>query len=388
MALLLLIAAAFAAGAINSVAGGGTFLTFPSLVFAGVPAVAANASSTVALVPGSLASAISYRGDIQRAEEKRLKLWFLVSVLGGALGAGLLLCTSDRTFRQVAPWLLLFATVLFAFGPQVSLALRGRLHSNQALLLALLIPISIYGGYFGGGIGIMILAAFRLYGLDDIHAMNGMKTILSGSLNAIAALIFITAHQVAWVPTLVMMVSAIAGGYLGPVLARRAPPAAVRATVSVVGAVLPAWFFHISHQSAKSAARRRPPTALQHRPDPPRLKSAMPQFLGPRQLARGYLQKPLKDLSPYLFDRRLPIRNPARIDIHVVAHAPVGLRIARDLQHRNARKTNGAAPARGKGNQVDPARSQSSKRNRIIAWRVHKDKARLHNPLCIINRVF
>jgi uncharacterized membrane protein YfcA len=246
MALLLLIAAAFAAGAINSVAGGGTFLTFPSLVFAGVPAVAANASSTVALVPGSLASAISYRGDIQRAEEKRLKLWFLVSLLGGALGAGLLLCTSDRTFRQVAPWLLLFATALFAFGPQVSLALRGRLHSNQALLLALLVPISIYGGYFGGGIGIMILAAFRLYGLEDIHAMNGMKTILSGSLNAIAALIFIAAHQVAWVPTLVMMVSAIAGGYLGPVLARRAPPAAVRATVIVVGACMTAWFFHIA----------------------------------------------------------------------------------------------------------------------------------------------
>ena len=243
---LLLIAAAFAAGAINSVAGGGSFLTFPSLVFAGVPAVIANASNTVALVPGSMASVIGYREDIQRLADKRLKSWFLTSLAGGAVGAALLLFTSDTTFRRVAPCLLLFATLLFAFGNQVSLALRGRLHASQALMLVLLFPIAVYGGYFGGGIGIMILAAFRLYGLTDIHGMNGMKSILGGSLNAIAALIFISAHEVYWRPTLLMMAAAIVGGYTGPVIARRMNPKFIRGIVIAVGAAMTAYFFHIA----------------------------------------------------------------------------------------------------------------------------------------------
>lgn len=243
---LLLAAAAFAAGAINSVAGGGSFLTFPSLVFAGIPAVMANASSTVALFPGSLASAISYREDIRALEEKRLKSWWIISLIGGAIGAVLLLVTSDKTFRQIAPWLLLFATLLFAFGGRVSAALRGKLHSNHALMLALLFPVSIYGGYFGGGMGIMILAAFRLYGLTDIHGMNGIKTVLGGSLNAIAAIIFIAARQVDWRPTLLMLVSAVAGGYLGPILARRMRPVVIRAIVIAVGASMTIYFFRIA----------------------------------------------------------------------------------------------------------------------------------------------
>lgn len=243
---LLLMAAAFTAGIINSVAGGGSFLTFPALVFARVPAVIANASSTVALVPSALAAGISYRGDIQRLEEKGVKSWFVVSLLGGGIGAGLLLVTSDKTFREIAPWLLLFATLIFAFGAQISTAFRGRLHGSQGLMLCLLFPVSVYGGYFGGGIGIMILAAFRLYGLKDIHGMNGVKTLLSGSLNAIAALIFIAAHQVYWIPTLVMMVAGIGGGYVGPVLARRLPPGVIRIVVIIVGAVMTAYFFQIA----------------------------------------------------------------------------------------------------------------------------------------------
>ena len=244
--ILLLIAAAFAAGAINSVAGGGSFLTFPSLVFAGVPAVIANASNTVALVPGSLASAFAYRSDVARIEEGRVKTWFFVSLLGGAIGAVLQLFTSDKTFRQVAPWLLLFATLLFAFGGRISLALRGRLHSSQALMLILLFPIAVYGGYFGGGIGIMILAAFRLYGLTDIHGMNGIKTILSTALNAVASIIFIAAHQIWWRPTLLMMAAGIAGGYLGPIMARRMKPEIIRAIVIAVGVIMTIYFFRIA----------------------------------------------------------------------------------------------------------------------------------------------
>src|SRR6185437_7047625 len=246
MIYILLVAAAFVAGAINSMAGGGSFLTFPSLVYAGIPAVMANASSTVALVPGSIASAISYRGDIERLNEQRIKSWWIVCLVGGAIGAALLLFTSDRTFRQIAPWLLLFATLLFAFGPQVSLAFRDRLHGNQPLMLLLLFPISVYGGYFGGGMGIMILAAFRIYGFTDIHGMNGIKAVLGGSLNAIAAIIFISAHQVRWIPALVMMAAAIAGGYLGPAFARRLRPAAIRGIVIAVGALMTAYFFHIA----------------------------------------------------------------------------------------------------------------------------------------------
>ncbi|MDQ2773308.1 MAG: sulfite exporter TauE/SafE family protein [Acidobacteriota bacterium] len=246
MVYLLLFAAAFAAGAINSVAGGGSFLTFPSLVFAGIPAVIANASSTVALVPAAFASGVAYRKDVERLNERRLKVWLIVCFIGGLIGAGLLLVTSDKTFRQIAPWLLMFATLLFAFGQQVSNAMRGRLHSSQLLMLLLLVPISIYGGYFGGGIGIMILAAFRLYGMTDIHAMNGIKTLLSATLNAVAAVIFIVAHKVDWPPTLLMMAAGIAGGYAGPILARRLKPNTIRRVVIVVGVIMTIYFFHIA----------------------------------------------------------------------------------------------------------------------------------------------
>lgn len=189
---------------------------------------------------------MSYRKDVQKLGEGRVKSWFVLSIFGGLIGAVLLLYTSDRTFRQIAPWLLLFATLLFAFGNQVSIGLKGRLHSSQALMLLMLFPISIYGGYFGGGIGIMILAAFRLYGLTDIHAMNGIKTLLATSLNTVAALIFIFSHEVAWPPTLVMMAAGIAGGFMGPAMARRMKPVVIRAVVICVGVVMTAYFFHIA----------------------------------------------------------------------------------------------------------------------------------------------
>lgn len=244
MVWLLLIGAGFAAGIVNSLAGGGSFLTFPSLVYGGVPAIAANASSTVALVPAALSSGFAYRGDMKQLQEPRLKAWFGVSLLGGLIGAGLLLVTSDRTFRLIAPWLLLFATVVFTFGKRISDGLRGRLHGNQVWMLCLLFPIAIYGGYFGGGIGIMILAAFRLYGITDMLAMNGLKTLLSGTLNAIAALIFIAAHQIWWTQTLVMMAAGIAGGFAGPYLARRLSQGVIRTIVITVGILMTAWFFH------------------------------------------------------------------------------------------------------------------------------------------------
>ena len=243
MTVFLLVLAAFAAGVINSVAGGGSFLTFPALVFSGVPSVVANASSTVALLTGSVATGFSYRNDIRRIGKRYIWWWLLLSVAGGALGAILLLSTSDHSFRQIAPWLLLFATLVFAFGGPISQALRGRAHSNTFVMLALLFPITVYGGYFGGGMGIMLLAAFRLFGLTDIHGMNGMKALIAATLNSIAAAIFIAAHQVAWRPTLYMTAAGIAGGYLGPVLARRIPQHILRIIVIAIGSIMTLYFF-------------------------------------------------------------------------------------------------------------------------------------------------
>jgi len=246
MIYLLLIAAGFGAGFINSLAGGGSFLTFPALVVSGVPAVMANASSTVALVPGAFTSGAAYRSDIRRLNESQLTVWLVVSLIGGILGAWLLLVTSDRTFRQFAPWLLLFATLVFAFGSQISIAMRGRLHRNQLLMLFLLFPISLYGGYFGGGIGIMFMAAFRLYGMTDMHGSLGIKAILGASLNAIASILFIAMHKVDWIPTLIMMAAAITGGFIGPMFARRLKPGAIRAIVITVGLLMTVYFFRIA----------------------------------------------------------------------------------------------------------------------------------------------
>jgi hypothetical protein len=158
--LILLAGAAFLAGVLNSVAGGGSFLTFPALVYTGVPPVPANTSNTVALVPGSLASVVAYRREFSRVAGLNLMLWYVVSLCGGLIGAVLLLRTPDILFRHIAPWLLLFATLLFAFGRQVSEVFRGRLHASEPLMMMILFPIAVYGGYFGGGIGIMMLAAF------------------------------------------------------------------------------------------------------------------------------------------------------------------------------------------------------------------------------------
>lgn len=245
MTYLLLIAAGFGAGFINALAGGGSFLTFPALVMSGVPAVMANASSTVALVPSAFTSAVAFREDIRRLNESRWKTWLAVSLVGGILGAWLLLVTSDRTFREIAPWLLLFATLVFAFGRHIGVALRGRLHGNQLWLLCLLFPISVYGGYFGGGIGIMFMAAFGLYGLTDMHASLGIKAILGASLNLVAAVLFIAMHKIEWIPTLVMMAAAIIGGIVGPMFARRLNAGTIRAIVTAVGVAMTVYFFRV-----------------------------------------------------------------------------------------------------------------------------------------------
>ncbi len=243
MTILLLVVAAFGAGLMNSVAGGGTFLTFPALVFAGVPSVMANATSTVAVFPGALASAWAYRKDFPTIEGLRTRTVLTVSLAGGILGALLLIYTPEHTFNELVPWLLLAATVLFAAGKRLTPFLRRHIHLGPTALCIIQFLIALYGGYFGGAMGIMMLALFGLFGLTDINAMNALKTLLAGLLNAVAVVCFVVAGQVAWTPALIMLVSAVAGGYAGARIARKMNPDHVRAVIILIGLAMTAIFF-------------------------------------------------------------------------------------------------------------------------------------------------
>lgn len=247
---LFLFIAAVGGGVLNSVAGGGSFLTFPTLLFTGVPAIQANATSAVALWPGSVASTIAYRREVLGLG-KRIVPLSLVSILGGFLGARLLLSTSQESFRALIPWLLLAATVVFAFGSPLVARMRrekggaagsrGRLH--RILVLGVQLVIAIYGGFFGGGIGILMLAALTLFGMEDVQVMNGLKNWLATCINGTAVVTFVLAGTVYWPQALVMLVGAVAGGYLGASTARRLDPQIIRTFVLIVGTVLTIYFF-------------------------------------------------------------------------------------------------------------------------------------------------
>jgi uncharacterized protein len=237
------VAAAFAAGAINAVAGGGTFLTFPALIVAGISPIAANATSTAAVAPGALASALAYRQDVAGMGRSLLLGLVAISLVGGLLGAMLLLWTPESTFAHLIPWLLLGATLLFAGGRRVATAVRSRVEVGPKAILIGQFFIAIYGGYFGGGIGILMLGMMTVAGMTQVNQMNGVKTLLSGCLNAVAVITFAIAHTIVWAPAAIMAVAAIAGGYAGGAIARRVDPARVRALVIVIGVAMTLYFF-------------------------------------------------------------------------------------------------------------------------------------------------
>ncbi|MBP7145969.1 MAG: sulfite exporter TauE/SafE family protein [Acidobacteria bacterium] len=246
---ILLFGAALLAGALNSVAGGGSFISFPTLIFTGVPPIAANATNTVALWPGAVASVGAYRREFRGAG---LLLWVmaLVSLLGGAAGALLLLKTPETTFVRVLPWLLLAATLIFALGPWLNERLRrargNRPHPAGLVLAAAAlgqVVISVYGGFFGGGIGMLMLAALSLVGMTNIHAMNALKTLLSALINGVAVVAFAVAGVVAWPQALLMIAGAVVGGYGGAWYAQKIDPRLVRRFVVLTGAAMTAYFF-------------------------------------------------------------------------------------------------------------------------------------------------
>ena len=239
----LLAGAAFCGGGLNAVAGGGSFLTFPALVFAGLPPIAANATSAVALCPGYLGSAAGFRAELGSQPRSRLVREGLVCALGGTAGALWLLATPARMFTHLVPWLLLFATGLFALGPRLSrpaAAPSRRLSPAQA---AGLFAVSMYGGYFNGGLGILLMALYGLAGVPGVHAANALKNYHSLVLSLLSVGTFALAGIVRWLPALVMMAAAIAGGFLGARLARRLPGGWVRGLVVAAGLAMAAVFF-------------------------------------------------------------------------------------------------------------------------------------------------
>ena len=239
----LLIAVGISAGLVNSVAGGGSFLTFPTLVFIGVPSVVANATSTVALFPGVFASAWAYRNDFERLEKVPLKPAVLVSIVGGIAGALLLLFTAQRTFDAIIPWILLMATIALAAGPKISRMLNSRVRIGTRTLILLQFLCAIYGGYFGGAVGIIMLAVWSMAGLRDVHAMNAGRTLLGGVMNAAAVICFVIAGKIWWLQATLLLVAAVAGGYAGALLAKRVNPGVVRAIIIAISTAVTVAFF-------------------------------------------------------------------------------------------------------------------------------------------------
>lgn len=243
--LILLLAAAFVAGALNSVAGGGSFLTLPALVFTGMPPVVANATGTVALLPGYASGAWGFREDLRAPPGLSLRTLTVLSLVGGAIGAALLLVTDDRTFSKVVPWLLLVATMLFAGGPALLRKVKSSQtgHASATKSAAGVLAVSIYGGYFNGGLGILLLALFGLLGQTNLNAMNGIKNVVSALLTVIAVAIYAWGGVVAWPQALVMMIAATAGGYFGARIARRMSASVLRAGIVATGFIMTTLFF-------------------------------------------------------------------------------------------------------------------------------------------------
>ena len=242
LALSLLMLAAFSSGMLNAIAGGGAFITFPALLFAGVPPVSANVTSTVALFPGQMASAWAYRGEIKGVTEVNVTGFVVVSVIGGIIGGILLLTTPDHAFAGLVPWLLLFATTVFAVGNFMP-GLASRLKLSGPGVLFVQFIIAIYGGYFGGGIGFLMLAALTLFGMRDIHAMNGLRILLAALMNGAAVVAFCLSGAVSWTETVVMAVAAIAGGYAGAHGAKRVSRSFLKWVVVLIGVGLTVYFF-------------------------------------------------------------------------------------------------------------------------------------------------
>jgi hypothetical protein len=244
---IILFIAGMIGGALNAVAGGGSFVAFPALLFTGVPPIPANATNTFALWVGTTVSGGAYRGRFHLSARVMIPL-IATSVIGGLLGAFLLLGTPANTFMKVLPWLMFGATLLFAFGKKLSGGrASGLAHdaSTSALVGASIFElfVAIYGGYFGGGVGIMNLAMFAALGMTDIHAMNALKILLGAVINGVALITFIAKGAIVWPQGILMTIGAILGGYCAAHFSQKLPQAWVRTFVLLAGSGMTVYFF-------------------------------------------------------------------------------------------------------------------------------------------------
>ncbi len=247
--ILVLFPAAILAGAINAVAGGGTFFIFPVLIMTGVPPIAANATSTMTVWPGTIASVFGYRHELKQLRDRVPQL-LITSLIGGGLGAWILLKTPSSTFEFLIPWLLLAATLLFAFSGAITRNLRKNFAAipkqgdrRRILSIGAQLVIATYGGYFGAGIGILMLALLGLMGMSNIHEMNALKTVLGSAINGIAVIVFVLGGAIWWPQAIIMMAGAVMGGYFGAHFARRLPHNYVRNFVVLYGLLISVYFF-------------------------------------------------------------------------------------------------------------------------------------------------
>jgi len=250
---LLLLVAGLIAGALNTLAGGGSFVAFPALLAAGVPPVIANASNTYAALPGYVSGAVGFWSDI-RKHRSRLLPYTVISLIFGYVGAELLLHISNEAFNRIVPWLMLFSVLLFAFGNRINRIVAARAGSGRgakltgaALLFALLAALCVYGGFFNAGLGILLLAFLALAGMTDIHAMNGLKLWISSMVAVVAVIRFAISGSIDWYHGSIALVGVVVGAYVAARLAHRVPTGVLRVLVLVYASVLTLWFFYTAY---------------------------------------------------------------------------------------------------------------------------------------------
>jgi len=241
--LVLIAGAGLLGGAMNAIAGGGSFVTLPALVAAGVPSLSANATSTVALVPSALATAFAYRKDFENFDGVKFSTMTLVSVIGGVLGALLLISTPQRIFDHLFPFLLLFGVAVFAFGKKLGDFLRARINVHPAALPIAQFVLGIYGGYFGGAVGVMMLATWSVLTRASINMMQASRHLLNAAMNTTASLFFIFGGLIAWKQMGVLLVAAAIGGYVTGHFGRKLDPAKARIIITALNAIIVALVF-------------------------------------------------------------------------------------------------------------------------------------------------
>ena len=243
---LVLFISGILAGGLNALAGGGGFITLPALIWSGATPILANTGGTIAVWPGLIAALFAYRRNLQ-SHKHPLRIYMTLAVCGSALGALLLLLTTNTFFMALLPWLLLFATTLFIFGKRLTERLVASRADGQALpapvVRLLFFLIAVYGGYFGGGMGIMTLAVLTLIGMVDIHEMNALKSLLVVVINGVGVAIFILTGKVEWSRCLVMTVGCVLGGYGAGNLVQKVNPAKVRVLIAIMASCMTLYFF-------------------------------------------------------------------------------------------------------------------------------------------------